>query len=155
MEILIAEWERAKAGALEFIDAIPEELLGYKPVPDVFSFAEQFIHIGWANFAFAAIASGRANPYDRAAGNDPMVNEALKTSRAALREFAASSYDFVLDSLRSLSVASLGETVQFHKWQLTRATALAKALEHHAHHRGQTAVYFRLNGLKPPAEKLF
>jgi uncharacterized damage-inducible protein DinB len=45
--------------------------------------------------------------------------------------------------------------VTFHKWEMTRETAFSKALEHHAHHRGQTVVYFRVNGLKPPAERLF
>jgi uncharacterized damage-inducible protein DinB len=32
---------------------------------------------------------------------------------------------------------------------------LAKAMERHAHHRGQTAIYLRLKGVKPPSERLF
>ncbi len=155
MEALIAEWVRAKAGAVEFIESMPEDLLGFWPVADVFTFAEQFIHIGWANYAFAAAATGRENPFDKAKGNDPMANPELKISRAALLEFADGSYDFVIDSLRTQTVESLAETVPFHKWQLTRGALYSKALEHHAHHRGQTAVYFRLNGLKPPSERLF
>lgn len=149
------EWSRAKAGALEFIDAIPEELLGFKPAADVFSFAEQFIHIAQANFLFAAIASGRENPYDRSKGADPMANPDLKAKKAALAEFAASSYDFVIESLGTVSTPALAEKVTFHKWEMTREAAFSKALEHHAHHRGQTVVYFRVNGLKPPAERLF
>jgi uncharacterized damage-inducible protein DinB len=155
MQALISEWTRAKAGTIDFIESMPDELLGYKPVPDVFSFAEQFIHIGWANYSFAAIAAGRDNPYDRAKGNDPMANEELKTKKAALLEFAGGSYDFVIDALGTLNAASLAETIQFHKWELTRGAVFSKALEHHAHHRGQTAVYFRLNNLKPPSERLF
>jgi uncharacterized damage-inducible protein DinB len=33
--------------------------------------------------------------------------------------------------------------------------AITKAFEHQTHHRGQTTVYIRLAGAKPPQEKLF
>ena len=153
--MLAAELIRAKAGALEFIEAMPENLLGFRPSADVFSFAEQFIHIGQANYLFAALASGRDNPFDRSKGNDPMANEELKTKKAELAAFTAASYDFVVDALGSIPPASLAETITFYKYELTREAAFSKALEHHAHHRGQTVVYFRVNGLKPPSEHLF
>jgi uncharacterized damage-inducible protein DinB len=153
--LLTEEWSRAKAGALEFIEAMPEELFGFKPAPDVFSFAEQFIHVAQANFLFAALASGRENPHDRSKGADPMANPDLKAKKTALLDFAGSSYDFVIESMGTVSADALGEKVTFHKWELTREAAFSKALEHHAHHRGQTVVYFRVNGLKPPAERLF
>jgi uncharacterized damage-inducible protein DinB len=108
-----------------------------------------------ANFLFASLAGGRENPYDKSKGNDPSANDELKTKKTALMEFAGSSYDFVVDSLRTMTAESMAETVTFHKWELTRGAAFSKALEHHAHHRGQTVVYFRLNALKPPAERLF
>jgi uncharacterized damage-inducible protein DinB len=155
MEALIAEWSRAKAGSLEFIESMPEELFGFKPTQDVFSFAEQFVHVASANYRFASLAGGRENPYDKSKGNDPSANDELKTKKAALLEFTGSSYDFVVDSLRTMTDDSMAQTVTFHKWDITRGTAFSKALEHHAHHRGQTVVYFRLNSLKPPAERLF
>jgi uncharacterized damage-inducible protein DinB len=153
--MLAAELSRAKAGALEFIEAMPEELFGFKPCPEVFSFAEQFIHVAQANFLFASIAAGRENPCDKSKGNDPMANADLKSKKAALLDFAGSSYDFVIESLGTLSPEAMAQTVTFHKWEMTREAAFSKALEHHAHHRGQTVVYFRVNGLKPPAERLF
>jgi uncharacterized damage-inducible protein DinB len=154
-EQMIADWTRAKAGAVEFIEAMPEALLGYKPAADVFSFAEQFIHICWANYGFASKAAGRENPCVVTNGNDFSAHEDMRTSKAALLEFARGSYDFVLDSIAALTPEAMGEKFQFHRSELTRATAFSKALEHHAHHRGQCAVYFRLNGLKPPSERLF
>jgi uncharacterized damage-inducible protein DinB len=147
---MTAEWSRAKAGALDFIEQMPEELLGYKPCPEVFTFAEQWVHVGEANYLFAALAAGRENPYDKSKGNPD-----LKTNKAALLEFAGASYDFVIECLGSIGTADMAQTITFHKWDMTREAAFSKALEHHAHHRGQTAVYFRLNGLKPPSERLF
>lgn len=155
MDVLIAEWTRAKAGAVDFIESMPDPLLVWKPVPEVFSFAEQFIHVGWANYAFAAAAAGRDNPFDRAGGNDPMADERMKKDKAALIGFAGGSYDFVTEVVRGLTPETLAATVPFHKWELSRGAIFSKALEHHAHHRGQAAVYFRLNGLKPPSERLF
>ncbi|MNY60311.1 DinB family protein [compost metagenome] len=43
----------------------------------------------------------------------------------------------------------------FGKFDLSKKAAFAKAFEHQAHHRGQTTVYLRLAGVKPPQEKLF
>jgi uncharacterized damage-inducible protein DinB len=40
-------------------------------------------------------------------------------------------------------------------FDMSKRTALAKVFEHQAHHRGQTTVYLRLAGVKPPQEKLF
>ena len=37
----VADWERAKAYSLEYIDAMPEEGITYKPNDQVRSFAEQ------------------------------------------------------------------------------------------------------------------
>lgn len=38
---------------------------------------------------------------------------------------------------------------------MPRSLLLAKALEHHAHHEGQAAVYLRLAGITPPSQRLF
>ena len=152
---LVAEWTRAKAGALEFIDAIPDHLLGFKPAPEVFSFAVQYIHIASANYFFAAAVFGLENPFDKSKGFEPEKDEALQASKAALKTFVGDSYDFVIGGLVSIDPATLDEDVLFHKWTMSKVSMISKALEHHAHHRGQTAAYFRFNGLTPPPEHLF
>ena len=151
-DILATEWERAQTGALEFIDNIPEEHLHYRPAPESLGFAEQYLHMAEVNYMFAASACGVENP-NQIKGADK--NEDLKASRAAMRGFVAASYAFMIESVRQLDPATLDEPVTFLRWTMPRHVVLAKALEHHAHHRGQTAVYFRINGLKPPAERLF
>jgi uncharacterized damage-inducible protein DinB len=151
ISVLIQEWERAKAGAEEFINSMPDDKLSFRPVPEVLSFAGQFLHVADANYRFAAGAFGIESPFQ---GTKPEDDPALQ-SKTALRKFALASYDFILQGLRSLTLASLDEEVPFFRWTLSRRLILAKALEHHAHHRGQTVVYFRLQGMKPPSERLF
>jgi uncharacterized damage-inducible protein DinB len=61
----------------------------------------------------------------------------------------------MIDGVRSLDPAALEDEVAFFRLRMPRSMLLAKALEHHAHHRGQTAVYLRLSGVTPPSQRLF
>ena len=54
-----------------------------------------------------------------------------------------------------MDVKKMDEPVKFFGTDLTRAAALEKGFEHQTHHRGQTTIYLRLKGVKPPQEKLF
>jgi uncharacterized damage-inducible protein DinB len=152
---LIQEWIRARNGAQDYIDAMPEDGIGFKPTPEIYSFAEQWFHVAEAAYVFASVVSGLENPNAKSEGEESeKMNEAMQ-SKAALLKFVIGSYDFMIEAVRTLDDDSLDETVKFFKWELPRSVLLAKAMEHHAHHRGQTAIYLRLKGLKPPSERLF
>jgi uncharacterized damage-inducible protein DinB len=151
IKLLRSEWERAKLGAIDFVDSMPEDKLTFRPVPEVLNFAGQFIHVAEANYIFASAAFGVENPNTTSKSEE---NPEL-WAKPALREFVTASYDFVIEGVGGMAPEALDEEVPFFKWKMPRHLIFAKALEHHAHHRGQTAVYFRLQGLKPPSERLF
>lgn len=54
-----------------------------------------------------------------------------------------------------MDAAKLGEYFKRGNFNETRLTWLMKAFEHQTHHRGQCTIYIRLQGIRPPAEKLF
>ena len=149
--VAIQEWERAKAGAEEFMNSMPDDKLSFRPVPEVLSFAGQFLHVADANYRFAAGAFNVENPFQ---GTKP-EDDPARQSKPAVLEFVLGSYEFILKGLRSVTPGLLDEEVTFFRWTMSRRLVLAKAMEHHAHHRGQTVVYFRLQGMKPPSERLF
>lgn len=151
----VAEWKRMKLGIQEYIDAMPEDGISFKPTPEIRSFAEQMVHIAGTNYAFGAAVTNQSNPYDAANGKNPEQMAELRESKAALRSFVLGSYDFVIQGLEKLDASKMDEEVQFFNLKMTRAFMLAKALEHHAHHRGQTTIYLRLKGVTPPSERLF
>lgn len=153
--LLVSEWTRAKTGIQEYIDAMPEDGINFKPTPQVRSFAEQMLHIAGANYMFASVASGRENPYDMSKGKSPEQMENLKASKAALKQFVLGSYDFVIEAIKGMKAEQMAGEVEFFKMKVPRHLLLAKALEHHAHHRGQTTIYLRLKGVTPPSERLF
>jgi uncharacterized damage-inducible protein DinB len=147
---LVAEWQRAKAYTKEYLDAMPEAGTSFKPTPDIRSFAEQMLHIANANYMFGATVSGRANPYQ---GKDLEKMDELKT-KAALAKAVMDSYDFMIGAVEGSTEAQLEEKINLFNQQMTRELGFAKAFEHQTHHRGQTTIYLRLKGVKPPQEKL-
>ena len=143
-------WQRAKKWTLQYVDAMPDNALNFKPTPEVRSFAEQMLHLAFWNYGLIEAAGGKAGPYGRKQ-EDLEKREDLKT-KAALRKVVAESYDAVLGALAGLDEAKLLEPVKFFGTQLTRLSAFGAALDHQTHHRGQTTVYLRLKGVTPPPE---
>jgi len=147
----VKEWERAKVYTKEYLDAMPESGYALKPTPEMRSFAEQMLHLTDANYAFAAAASGEKSPVG--------FGESEKTtdkSKANVTNLVLASYDFTINSLKKMTPAQLAEkTKLFNQFEMTKSAAFAKSFEHQTHHRGQTTVYIRLAGAKPPQEKLF
>ena len=149
---LVAEWTRARDYTKEYLDAMPEDGLGLKPTPDIRSFAEQMLHLSNANYMFGSIITGAANPMQ---GKNLEKADDLKASKAALSKTVLDSYDFMINAVKGLDAAKLDEQVNLFNNKLPRSVALAKAFEHQTHHRGQTTIYIRLKGVKPPNERLF
>ena len=148
---LVKDWERSKAYTKEYLDAMPESGYALKPTPEMRSFAEQVLHLGDANYAFASAATGTKSPVGQGE-----LEKTSDKSKANVSKLVLESYDFVIDQIKKAPEAQLDETTKlFGKFEMSKRMALAKAFEHQAHHRGQTTVYLRLAGVKPPQEKLF
>lgn len=152
---LIQGWTRARAGAQEYIDAMPEDGVGFKPTPEIYSFAEHWFHVAEAAYVFASGDSGLDNPHAKSKGEETAKMNEVTRSKSSLLEFVMGSYDFMIEAVRTLDDVRLDEPVKFIKWEYPRSVLIAKAMEHHAHHRGQTAIYLSLKGIKPPSERLF
>jgi uncharacterized damage-inducible protein DinB len=152
-EVMIAAWERAKAYTKEYLDAAPDDVYGFKPTPEMRSFAEQMHHLAVDNYKITnAAVSGIMTP----SNYKDIEKDAPSLTKAELTTAVMESYDFVVGTIKGLDEAKLGNPVKmFNKWETTVEDGLNKAFEHQTHHRGQTTVYLRLKGIKPPNEKLF
>jgi uncharacterized damage-inducible protein DinB len=148
---IVKEWERAKAYTKEYLDAMPESGYALKPTPEMRSFAEQMLHLTAANYIFASGASGEMAPE-----GSGMSEKVADKSKGIVTNLVLASYDFVISSVKKMTPAQLTEkTTLLGQFEMTKAMALTKLFEHQTHHRGQTTVYIRLAGAKPPQEKLF
>ncbi|MDH4462041.1 MAG: DinB family protein [Spirosomataceae bacterium] len=150
-EEIVKEWERAKTYTKEYLDAMPESGYALKPTPEMRSFAQQMLHLTDGNYGFAAAVTGEKSPIGQ--------GESEKTtdiSKANVTKLVMDGYDFVINGIKKMTPAQLNETVKlFGRFEMTKGVALNKCFEHQTHHRGQTTVYIRLAGAKPPQEKLF
>lgn len=145
-----SNWKRAKKWSLDYVDAVPETAVNFKPVTEVRSFADQMLHLAFWNYGLIEAMGGKPNPY----GKDQAAiekREDLKT-KAALRKAVEASYDYVLASLADLNDAKLLESVKFFNRNYSRLNVYSIALDHQTHHRGQTTIYLRLKGVTPPPE---
>lgn len=148
---MVKEWERAKTYTKEYLDAMPEAGYALKPTPEMRSFAQQMLHLTDANYGFLSAATGEKSPVG--------MGESEKTtdiSKENVTKLVMAGYDFAIGGIKKLTPAQLNENVKlFGRFEMTKGTAINKCFEHQTHHRGQSTVYIRLAGAKPPQEKLF
>ena len=148
----IADWERAKAFSLEYIDAMPEDGIKYKPNEQVRSFAEQFLHMAQGNIGLVA----NATDAERIHVGVNLEKEEKYHNKQALRDLTAEVYDWCIAAVKAMDMSKADEVVGPNdNFKFPRIEWLKKGFEHQTHHRGQLTVYLRMKGVTPPPEKLF
>src|SRR5690349_20412085 len=149
-EAMVADWERAKAYTLEYLNAVTEEAIVFKPTNEMRTLGQQMLHLAEANYGFASTASGKASPVSF--GQLEKASDNYK-SKEALTKAVMDSYDFMISALKGTDASRMEESIKmFNRFDMTREVAFQKAFEHQTHHRGQTTVYLRLKGVKPTNE---
>jgi uncharacterized damage-inducible protein DinB len=148
---LLKEWHRAKAYTLEYLDAMPNDKYGFKAQDSIRSFARQMLHLAQDIVIMVSYATGKERIWQG------QVLEARSSAQSAdsVRYFVTAGYDFGIDAIQHMDASKLEEKVKTKRLEETRFAWLLKAFEHQTHHRGQTTIYIRLLGIKPPPEKLF
>jgi uncharacterized damage-inducible protein DinB len=147
----IKDWERAKAYTLEYLNAMPADKYGFKAVDSIRSFAQQMLHLAQGNVNLISNGTGQTRIF---AGRNLEASEGAR-SRDSVVYYVSQSYYFCIQGVKDLDPAKYAETVGSGNFKQMRYTWILKAFEHQTHHRGQTTIYIRLLGIRPPGEKLF
>src|SRR5476649_1813493 len=93
---MVAEWKRAKVYTKEYLDAMPADGYGFKPTPEIRSFAQQMLHLTDANYFFISTASGKASPLKASA------EKSIAPTKEATTKAVLESYDFVIAALEGM-----------------------------------------------------
>ncbi len=152
--MLVKDWERAKAYTEEYMNAMPDNQYSYRPDDSIRTFAQQLLHLAQATNFFVMTATGDKPPF----GGRDLEKVPLAQSADSVRYYVDKSYDFALTAIKNFSPArymelasiTMGQTYAF-----TRFNWLLKAFEHQTHHRGQSTIYLRTAGIKPPRKNCF
>jgi hypothetical protein len=147
---LIKEWERAKVYTTEYLNAMPADKYSFKAVDSIRSFAQQMLHLASGNiFLVSAVSDIKAPEF----GLKDLEQRPGAQTRDSVMYYVLGSYDYCLNALKASDVNKWGEIQP--RFKVTRFAVFLKAFEHQTHHRGQTTIYIRLLGIRPPGEKLF
>ena len=145
------DWERAKAYTLDYLNTMPSDKYSFKAVDSIRSFAQQMLHLAQGNVGLIQLASGAKADFP---GGDLEHSTGAQT-RDSVVYYVTKSYDFAIQSIKAFDPAKFGELVTLRTNKVTRFALFDAAFEHQTHHRGQTTIYIRLTGTRPPNERLF
>jgi hypothetical protein len=143
----LADWQRTKTNVLHYVDAMPDSLMTYRPTPGVRTFAQQIDHIVQSNHETAAMAV-------RGLAHGPALGDSTRFlgSRAALHEYVAASFDYVIASIQAATPAQwVRRSSMYDQPQAPASRWLQLALEHSVWTLGQVVPYMRLNHVTPPS----
>jgi uncharacterized damage-inducible protein DinB len=147
---LLNQWNYTEKQLVDMAADFPVDKLDYKATPAQRTFAEQLLHAAGANYLFIDAAMGTKPPKD-------VENPSRKIykTRAQIVEYIKKSYADGAATIRRLGDKGLLEETKapFGNGMVTKAALFAEAMEHANDHYGQCVVYYRLNGLVPPASR--
>ena len=148
---MIKDWTRAKTYTIEYLNAMPKERYSYKPVDSISSFAGQMIHLAVVDLFLMYMATDQKPPdftwYD-------FSNAGAKTKDSVIY-YVSASYDYCINAVKAFDISKWSEKKEVSKQVKTKFELMTEAFEHQTHHRGQTTIYIRLQGIKPPEANLF
>ena len=150
-EQFLTDWERAKSYTLDYLNTMPADKYSFKAVDSIRSFAQQMLHLASGNVGLINLATGAKIQWPgRGLENSPTAQ-----NKDSVVWYVTKSYDFAIQSVKDFDPDKYGESVGEGQRKATRFALLLKAFEHQTHHRGQTTIYIRLQGIRPPNERLF
>lgn len=150
---MVKDWERAKAYTVDYLNTMPADKYSFKAHDSIRSFAQQMLHLAAANVFLMSNVSNEKPP---AWLSFTLEQRTTAQKKDSVMYFVTGSYDYAINAVKNSDISKWGEKKKlFDMFEETKFAIMNKAFEHQGHHRGQTTIYIRLQGIKPPEERLF
>jgi uncharacterized damage-inducible protein DinB len=149
---MVKDWERAKAYTVDYLNKMPADKYSFKAVDSIRSFAQQMLHLSQGNLLLMSTATGVMPP---SFGQADLEHSPTAQSKDSVMYYVTTSYDYCLNAVKNSDVTKWGEKKKIFGQEATMFALMNKTFEHQTHHRGQTTIYIRLQGIVPPQERLF
>ena len=144
---LIKDWKLTKVLTNEYLNTMPSDKYGFKASDSIRSFAQQMLHLAQVTAAMVSHGTGEERLFARGTNLEQRPTAQTKDS---VLYYVNTSYDYAIRAIQKFDMSKLDEKVKVRNMEETRLGWLLKAFDHQTHHRGQTAIYIRLAGLRPP-----
>ena len=149
---MVKDWERAKDYTIDYLNTMPAEKYSFKAVDSIRSFAQQMLHLAQVNWFLMSNVSDQQPP---SFAQSDLEHSATAQKKDSVMYYVTSSYDYCINAVKNSDVNKWGEKKKLFTFEETKLALMMKTFEHQTHHRGQTTIYIRLLGIKPPQERLF
>ena len=137
-----AAYDSVKNHILQAAEKMPDQNYGFKPTPEVRSFAEVLDHAAAAQLhSCGAVVGGQSTE-----GSEPST----KADVLAALHTSFGECDRAFDSLTD---ASALQTIKTPRGERTRVAMLAGVIAHDNEQYGIMSVYMRLKGVVPPSSE--
>jgi uncharacterized damage-inducible protein DinB len=137
-DVLLKHWTDIGDKVVKMAEDFPEDKYEFRPVAGVRTFADNLRHVAFWNTYVSKTIKGEKI--------DPKINELPKAeypTKAAVVKALKSSLDEATDLLKKSPPSPSAKVSDL--W--------VAFIEHSGEHYGQLVVYFRLNGIVPPASR--
>ena len=137
-DVLLRHWSDIGEKVVKMAEEFPEDKYEFKPSPAIRSFADNLRHVAFWNGFVAKSARG-----EKPDGKPNELPKAQFATKAAI--------------VKALKESLADATAQLKESPVTPSAKLTDLwvsfTEHSGEHYGQLVVYYRLNGLVPPASR--
>jgi uncharacterized damage-inducible protein DinB len=137
-DVLLRHWTDIGDKVVKMAEEFPEDKYEFRPVAGVRTFADNLRHVAFWNTFVAKTVKGEKV--------DPKINELPKAeypSKAAIVKALKGSLNEATELLKASPATPSAKVSDL--W--------VSFIEHSGEHYGQLVVYFRLNGIVPPASR--
>jgi uncharacterized damage-inducible protein DinB len=149
---MVKDWERAKAFTVDYLNTMPADKYSFKAVDSIRSFAQQMLHLAQGNTFLMSNAIDQKPP---SFTQSDLEHSSTAQKKDSVMYYVTSSYDYCINAVRNSDPNKWGEKKKLFGFEETKLAFMMKTFEHQTHHRGQATIYIRLQGIKPPEERLF
>jgi hypothetical protein len=148
-EALVA-WNTIGRKLIAMAEDFPENKYDFKPKPEVRTFAEQLLHVAGTNYVLLSAVKGT----QMGPGTEDPPRSSYKT-KADVVALLKKSVEDGAAMIKELGDAGMSKAVKFPygNRMVSADFNFMEAAEHSGEHYGQLVVYYRINGIVPPASR--
>ncbi|MBZ9731530.1 DinB family protein [Salegentibacter sp. JZCK2] len=136
-------WKRGAHYTIAVAEAMPENLYNYKAYSDGMSFKEQQLHIV-TNISFLSQLISEEN---RTFYNKEDIDTLSKEEVIAILKIA---FNYVGELLENIEPGKAFKKIKFNQEEISKENIFYLIRDHMTHHRGQSVVYLRKQGIDVP-----
>lgn len=133
-----------KTNLTEAATKMPDADYGYRPSPEIRTYAGQLGHVAFWNYVFCSAAKGEANP-----NKDDF--EKTKTTKADVAKALADSFAYCDPAFAALTDETALQPVKQGQNEVARGSVLTNVVSHGNEEYGIMTVYLRTKSLVPPS----